>query len=502
MAVSLELNVPKRVTLSATIGNVTEVSLPAFANTVEVQFLSAAGKIAWSGTDGAAIGTAFQSYEADTLYRVEVFFRPGQVAVQKLYLASAGAGTVVELRAARSALLGAATEGGGGGGSGGVTDLQGAYDGGATITTAAAVPVTLDLASGDFVVEGPGSVSFGPNTGIQDFFVVQTGTTDISTTGTGQSIYLSALGTNGAVYLNGAKQVEITSPATTGTVANAPISIYSAGEVSVRGVPLDLQGQGTGVKVTSTSAFDVNASGAVTLDGVGNSNLTTSAGSLTLSTTTSGTLGLSSAGDLTFSDQHKAGSTYAGALKLSASSSEYSTFETNYGEVSLLNAINQAKGGGKVLQVVYATTSTQVTVATTTYTDIGLSASITPSSTSSQVLVLGRISYLCQRLAATQGVKIKVLRDSTTIEEGWGAGGIGQFATVMITATGSTDTQLQSVYNLMLLDSPASASALTYKIQGAPAIITNTGSATFQRVGSGGSAVNQVSQLLLIEVAA
>ena len=44
--------------------------------------------------------------------------------------------------------------------------------------------------------------------------------------------------------------------------------------------------------------------------------------------------------------------------------------------------------GGKVLQVVHATYSTLVTNSTTTYTDTGLTASITPSSTSSKVLII------------------------------------------------------------------------------------------------------------------
>src|SRR6056300_825702 len=43
-------------------------------------------------------------------------------------------------------------------------------------------------------------------------------------------------------------------------------------------------------------------------------------------------------------------------------------------------------GGGLVLQVVSARTGTQVTSNTTTYIDTGLTASITPSSTSSKIL--------------------------------------------------------------------------------------------------------------------
>jgi hypothetical protein len=45
-------------------------------------------------------------------------------------------------------------------------------------------------------------------------------------------------------------------------------------------------------------------------------------------------------------------------------------------------------GGGKVLQVVFASTNTQVSSSTTTPVATGLTASITPSSATSQVLVL------------------------------------------------------------------------------------------------------------------
>lgn len=51
------------------------------------------------------------------------------------------------------------------------------------------------------------------------------------------------------------------------------------------------------------------------------------------------------ANELLFDDLHQTGSTWVGTLgvKLSSATAEWSTYKTNYGEVSLLNAINQAK---------------------------------------------------------------------------------------------------------------------------------------------------------------
>ena len=56
------------------------------------------------------------------------------------------------------------------------------------------------------------------------------------------------------------------------------------------------------------------------------------------------------------------------------------------------DAINLASGAtagfGKIGQVIQATTSSEVTNTSASYADTGLSASITPSSTSSKVLIL------------------------------------------------------------------------------------------------------------------
>jgi len=50
--------------------------------------------------------------------------------------------------------------------------------------------------------------------------------------------------------------------------------------------------------------------------------------------------------------------------------------------------VDTLQRAGNVLQVVYGTTATSVTHSTSTYIDTGLSASITPSSTSSKILVI------------------------------------------------------------------------------------------------------------------
>jgi hypothetical protein len=74
-------------------------------------------------------------------------------------------------------------------------------------------------------------------------------------------------------------------------------------------------------------------------------------------------------------------------------------------------------GGGKVLQVVSGTSTTATTVtSTTTYGDLGLSLSITPTSATSKVMV-----FICQNIynsrssAGSVGYAIRLMRDSTAI---------------------------------------------------------------------------------------
>jgi hypothetical protein len=60
---------------------------------------------------------------------------------------------------------------------------------------------------------------------------------------------------------------------------------------------------------------------------------------------------------LAFADSWKAGSTYAGSFILAAASAEWTAYETNFGEVSLLNALNQAVTIGNASTVTVADTT-------------------------------------------------------------------------------------------------------------------------------------------------
>ena len=113
-------------------------------------------------------------------------------------------------------------------------------------------------------------------------------------------------------------------------------------------------------------------------------------------------------------------------------------------------------GGGKLLQVVNAHTATNTTSNSTSYADTNLSCNITPSASSSKVLVL--IQQSVRKSGGDTKANIRVYRDSTEI------GGViagREIADTDSTASNSVGTGFSYSY----LDSPSSSSQLTYKTQ-------------------------------------
>ena len=110
-------------------------------------------------------------------------------------------------------------------------------------------------------------------------------------------------------------------------------------------------------------------------------------------------------------------------------------------------------GGGKVLQVVSATYATNTTSTSSTYADTGLTATITPSASTSKVLVLVHQSGL-QKFGATS-MAVKLLRAGTTISTFGSAIGYNNSSQDNSMATASAS----------YLDSPATTSATIYKTQ-------------------------------------
>ena len=144
-----------------------------------------------------------------------------------------------------------------------------------------------------------------------------------------------------------------------------------------------------------------------------------------------------------------------------------------------------AAGGGKVLQVVEASYATEVNTTSTSYSDLGLSASITPSVNTSKVLILGVLNAGKTATSATTGVNAKLLRGATDI------------AVVSSGAAYGPTTGLRgSIQPFMYLDSPATTSSTAYKIQIAS---TDGGNVLFNFVYSGSVAS---CRIFLLEIGA
>jgi hypothetical protein len=135
-----------------------------------------------------------------------------------------------------------------------------------------------------------------------------------------------------------------------------------------------------------------------------------------------------------------------------------------------------AAGGGKVLQVVTATTTSSTTVTSTTFTDSTITASITPSATTSKILVLATMSINAQRSAAGSDADVRLMRGATAIAS-WN-GTDARF--VGIALASGTYTQHWHTTTVSWLDSPSTTSSTTYKIQGRPGTTADSGSITFQ----------------------
>jgi len=146
-------------------------------------------------------------------------------------------------------------------------------------------------------------------------------------------------------------------------------------------------------------------------------------------------------------------------------------------------------GGGKVLQVVQGTYSTLTTVASTSYTDTGLSATITPSSSSSKVLILVNQIYQSIRSNNQSTAAARILRGSTVVFQP-GDRSIGNNY-----INGASSASIGGVYAFTYLDSPSTTSATTYKTQGAAGDTSSDGMVRFQLESS-------TSVMTLIEIGA
>jgi hypothetical protein len=200
-------------------------------------------------------------------------------------------------------------------------------------------------------------------------------------------------------------------------------------------------------------------------------------------TVTAGTFSgnLSSSGISTFSDTVNVGagksirlygatSGYSEIVAAAGSASTTFTLPANGGSASQYLQTNGSGGlswagvtTGKILQVVQASkTDTTSTASQDSFVDLGLSASITPSSTSSKVLVMVSIGRVTSDSSSLRLCPFRILRGATAIGVGDAAGSrlLSNFA-----ITDPQDNNYGNGGAYQYLDSPSTTSSTTYKIQ-------------------------------------
>ena len=110
---------------------------------------------------------------------------------------------------------------------------------------------------------------------------------------------------------------------------------------------------------------------------------------------------------------------------------------------------------GGVIQVVQGTTSTQVSSSSSTYADTGATATITPKFSTSKILVLLTMNGIGKETSNTS-VDLKLQKNSSDLSI---------FTVNTVGYTGNTSITFPGCSAYNYLDSPATTSATTYKVQ-------------------------------------
>ena len=108
-----------------------------------------------------------------------------------------------------------------------------------------------------------------------------------------------------------------------------------------------------------------------------------------------------------------------------------------------------------VIQTVTSSFSTQTSSSSSSFADTGLTASITPSSSTSKILVIVQVASCFTTTNTNAELDINLLRDSTQLIASMGGRGTNSL----------TSGDAIGTVGCVFLDSPATTSATTYKCQ-------------------------------------
>lgn len=144
---------------------------------------------------------------------------------------------------------------------------------------------------------------------------------------------------------------------------------------------------------------------------------------------------------------------------------------------------------GKILQVVTSQYTTSFSTSSQSWTDMGISALITPSSTSSRIIV--SLNGNCALGSTTNTVLFNFVRNSTNIGQP-SSGSVPSTFNFFATDNGSVPI------NFSWIDSPQTTSPITYKVQWR----TDAAFTAYFLRHVGGTDYNTVGSFTLMEIAA
>ena len=261
------------------------------------------------------------------------------------------------------------------------------------------------------------------------------------------------------------------------------------------------------INITPNGTGDVNLGADTVMVGDNNANATITTqgtGDLTLSTnsgTNSGTIAIADGanGNISLTPNGSGKVVIDGLSYPDADGSANQLLTTNgSGVISFADA-----GGGKVLQVVHTLKDDTFTTSSTSFTTVtGLTANITPSLTTSKVLVIVSVPGMAAKTNSLLG-HMSIFRGGTNLIV---PDSIGNRTPSFVTHYGPEDANHafnMRPYGYTFLDSPNSTSSLTYDVR----VKNQTSSNTFyvnraENIENSSSRPQSVSSIILMEIGA
>ena len=155
-----------------------------------------------------------------------------------------------------------------------------------------------------------------------------------------------------------------------------------------------------------------------------------------------------------------------------------------------------AGSSGGIIQVKMGTFTGKFNTTSSTMVDSGLSVTITPTRNDSKILVQVSLGSLSNNERYKRAF-MNIVRDSTNVLVGDAA--TGHEVTAAVCSRSADDNHIQIPVSFMVLDSPATTSATTYKVQ----LSRGSDSGTVVLNGSYGAdsyAGNTASTIIVMEV--